>query len=336
MTAEIAIVFMLYLLGELKIVTRFIYESFINRYMYLPNYADGSIVNLMSSIKKALGGKHSYKELKILPSKNIKDSKNVVLLIIDGLGYLYLKEHLKGTIFEDGLKDKLTSVFPPTTASAITTFATGLSPSEHAFTGWFMHLKELGVVSTILPFNPRIGGSAFSSNDINISDILRCRGFTKDLKISSYLITHNKIKNSDFTKYTAEKSRILGYKSLQGFFKQVRKAIKTHNRKKFIYGYWPELDSIAHEKGINSKQARKHFSEICSELTKLLKSMNGTNTKVIITADHGLIDTTKERLINLEDHPDMLDCLSLPLCGEPRAAYCYVHPSKAKKFEKIC
>ena len=44
-----------------------------------------------------------------------------------------------------------TAANPPTTSAAITTFATGLAPQQHAVTGWFMHLKELGAVSTILP-----------------------------------------------------------------------------------------------------------------------------------------------------------------------------------------
>ena len=29
-----------------------------------------------------------------------------------------------------------------------------------------------------------------------------------------------------------------------------------------------------------------------------------------------------------------METLTLPLCGEPRAAYCYVHPAKARQFEK--
>ena len=54
--------------------------------MALPNYKDGSIVNLMSSIAGSFGLKTKYKPLKDLA--NIK-SKNIVLIIIDGLGYNY-------------------------------------------------------------------------------------------------------------------------------------------------------------------------------------------------------------------------------------------------------
>lgn len=30
----------------------------------------------------------------------------------------------------------------------------------------------------------------------------------------------------------------------------------------------------------------------------------------------------------------MEECLSLPLCGEGRSVYCYIHPSKVNQFER--
>jgi hypothetical protein len=38
-------------------------------------------------------------------------------------------------------------------------------------------------------------------------------------------------------------------------------------------------------------------------------------------------------MIHLEDHKELQECLSLPLCGEGRVVYCYVKVSKAKRFE---
>ena len=52
--------------------------------MHLPNYKDGSIVNLMSSINKAFGGRSSYQPLKNFDIADIS-KKNIVLIIIDGI-----------------------------------------------------------------------------------------------------------------------------------------------------------------------------------------------------------------------------------------------------------
>lgn len=47
----------------------------------LPNYKDGSIVNLMSSIGAFLGARSQYAPLKIFPSKYLKNSKNIAICL---------------------------------------------------------------------------------------------------------------------------------------------------------------------------------------------------------------------------------------------------------------
>lgn len=126
----------------------------------------------------------------------------------------------------------------------------------------------------------------------------------------------------------------MGYTTLNGFFSQIRKAVKSHNQRKYIYAYWYEFDSISHKNGVNSKKAYNHFKEIDKRLKSLVKNIKNTNTTLIITSDHGFVDSTKKQLIKLEDHPKLKECLTLPLCGERRTVYCYVHPSKTKQFEK--
>ncbi len=117
--------------------------------IYLPNYKDGSIVNLMSSIAQSFGGKTLYRPLKLLAPKELKNSKNVVLIVIDGLGFEYFRK--RKSFLKNYLVGPITSVFLPTTVSAITTFLTGVAPQQHAFTGWFMFLKEAGMVTKVFP-----------------------------------------------------------------------------------------------------------------------------------------------------------------------------------------
>lgn len=44
----------------------------------------------MSSIAQSFNGKTPYNRLNLISPKELKESKNVVLFIIDGLGYNYL------------------------------------------------------------------------------------------------------------------------------------------------------------------------------------------------------------------------------------------------------
>ena len=93
----------------------------------LPNYKNGSIVNLMASIAKAFGKKLLYNPLTLLSPDEIKPFKNVVLLVLDGLGYDYLINKKEKNFLNSHLRGPITSVFLPTTASAITSFQTGVA-----------------------------------------------------------------------------------------------------------------------------------------------------------------------------------------------------------------
>ncbi len=287
----------------------------------------------MSSIGRAFGAKTSYSQLKLLPSGELKNSRDVVLIVIDGLGFEYFRK--RQSFLKNYLVGSMTSVFLPTTVSAITTFLTGVAPQQHAFTGWHMLLKEAGIVTKVFPdFSPRIGGSPLSEAGFEMEEILNQPSFFEKLQVKSFNIIHKDITASDFQKATSKKARILGYGNLNQFFGQIKKAINSSGHRKYIYAYWWQLDELNHAYGVNSKKANKHFEEIDKKLSRFIGSFKNSDTAFIITADHGFVNTFKKDEIKLEDHPKLKECLTLPLCGEKRVAYCYVHPSKAKEFEK--
>ncbi len=301
--------------------------------MNKPNYKNGSIVNLMSSIKKALGGKYKYESLE---SFNISDisKKNIVLIIIDGLGYDYLTKYGKDSFLYKNLKNKMTSVFPAATASALTTFSTGVAPQQHALTGWFMYLKEIGAVSVILPFTSRAGDLKLWKGKIKYKDIYNEKSFFEDLKTTSISIKHKDYINSEYSRLVDKGAKKLSFSNLNGFFRQINNALHINKNRKYIFAYWAKLDSLCHEKGTDSQEAKKHFNELDKKIKLLAKSLKNKNTTIIISADHGLIDTKeKDKIIELKNHPKFAETLTMPLSGEPRVAYCYVRPQKIEQFK---
>ncbi|MBK5935741.1 hypothetical protein CCR81_02840, partial [Halorhodospira halophila] len=100
--------------------------------------------------------------------------------------------------------------------------------------------------------------------------------------------------------------------------------------------YWPDLDTLSHQHGVDSAPVRDQFRSIDIAWQRLLDGVQGTDTVVLATADHGLIDTAPERTLYLEDHPELAEMLALPLCGEPRAAYCYLRPGTETDFQLYC
>lgn len=294
----------------------------------LPDY-ENSIVNLMSSIAKSYGVRLKYKPLEILDLRKLKGAKNVVLLVIDGLGVEFVKKNSgKGSVFVRNRIGEITSVFPSTTMSAITTFLTGSAPQEHGLAGWFMNLKELGGVGVVLKWEMRNK----SKIKIEVNKFFKQKPFLEKIRVNSYCVAPKEIIRGEFNKRFTKRAKKLGYNSLKGMFYQLGKVIRKRGRK-FVYAYWPGLDGLGHEHGMESRKVKKHFKEIERELEKFVRRMKGRNMVLLVTGDHGLIDVGKEKRINLNKHKEFMDCLSCAVCGEARVGFCYVRPGKVKEFE---
>ena len=93
-----------------------------------PDYSGGSLVNLIATVVGSRGGKAQHPPLRNLPAKEVGEARNIVLLIVDGLGDNYLRRRGAGSELARRRRASLTSVFPSTTASAITTSYTGRTP----------------------------------------------------------------------------------------------------------------------------------------------------------------------------------------------------------------
>jgi hypothetical protein len=304
--------------------------------MNLPDYEGRGIVNLMSSIMGARGGRADYAPLRLLPPDEISDTTNIVLLVVDGLGADYLQRVTPNGPLARGLRGVITSVFPPTTAAAITTFLTGDAPQQHAITGWFTYFRELGCVMTVLPGQPRYGGVSYAKAEIKAAKLFGHVSVFDRIRTRAVVVSPDSIARSDFNLAHLGHADLLTFRTLPQMFRQALRAIRQSPERKLLYLYWPKLDGIGHENGIESATARAHLLEIEREIMDFLVAAAGTDTLVLVTADHGQIETTEEERIDLADHPLLGQTLVLPLCGEPRAAFCYVRPDRVGEFERYC
>ena len=297
--------------------------------MIMPDYHGGSIVNLMASIAQAHGAKDRlYPPLRALPPARLA-SRNTVLLVIDGLGHDNLITHCGDGVLARHMNDRITSVFPPTTATAITTFLTGTAPQQHGVTGWFTYFRELGSVLAVLPYQPRHGSPAPTIPARRLFDHVPV--FDR-LEARCHVVAPTRIVHSEFNTAHHGKARPHAFASLGQMFDTIAQIARAQGGRNYIYAYWPELDRLAHEHGIASREAVAHLAKIDAAFGSFLAEVGGTGTTVIVTADHGFIDARPDQKIELDAHPQLARTLSLPLCGEGRAAYCYVHASQRAQF----
>jgi hypothetical protein len=302
--------------------------------MSQPDYHGGSIVNLMTSLILGLGGaSNGYVPLRTLEPGRLKQYRNIVLLVIDGLGHQYLTRAGAGSTLRAHLQGRITSVFPTTTATAITTFFTGLAPQQHGLTGWHTWFRELGCVLKVLLTCPRYGGASLHDTGIDAARLFDHVPVFDHLSACSHVISPQHIAHSNFNLAHSGRAKVHAYQGLEQMFELTAGVVRASRERSFVYAYWPDMDRIAHEYGIASDEAHRHLAELDAGFMQFLERIAGSDTLVIATADHGIIDTVEERVIDLGNHPDMADMLVLPLCGEPRVAFCYVRPDRHHDFE---
>ena len=298
-----------------------------------PNY-NNSVLNLVSTILFAMGIKPSQNTLKQINLNELKSKKNIVLILFDGLGYNFLKKYsLKNpkNILNSNLLDKITSVFPSTTTAVITSILTEKTPLEHGAIGWNLFFKEYGKFINILPWQDGVTNENLNTKYYNFSSIFDSENIFAKIKnetnnkVESFYISPSEIADSHYATKMTYPAKILAYKDETTMFKQIEKIIlnskenakELTENKNFIYAYSLYPDKYAHSKGIENIDTKELMQNIEKQLKALIKNLNGTDTTIFITADHGMIDIAKTIDIN-EDNKELYNSLILPTFPEGR------------------
>jgi hypothetical protein len=289
-----------------------------------PDYAGGSLVNLVASVVASRGGRPLHEPLKKFPtfSSNAANATNLVLLLIDGLGDNYLQRRHPTSELARRRRGSMTSVFPSTTASAITTSYTGRTPLEHGLTGWFTYFGEAGCVSAALPFRSRGDMAPLSARGVTPEQIYTVPSLFGGMPVESIVVSHRDIIDSQYNSVHCRGAEKLAYDKADELVAQVERAVKSSAARKFVYAYWPHYDQVSHRYGSQSEQAAGEFGIIDAAFAELVQRLKGTDTLIIATADHGFVDGPPDACVELPAR--LASMLRFPLCGERRVVYCHV------------
>jgi predicted AlkP superfamily pyrophosphatase or phosphodiesterase len=242
--------------------------------------------------------------------------------MIDGLGYNLIKNLLvdcsANSLLSGSRLEKISTIYPSTTVSVITSFETGLTPAEHGMVGWDVYSKEHGMVLTPFRDSPTISRK-FSLYEAGIRTIIPGpklfeRAAEKDKIL---IITEKKINTFNFSKIrncTCE-----SYAVKHDMLVKIRDAV-SKDKYDFIYVYHSLIDSLEHAYGPSSEVVRHSVSSLFTEMNRvLLPTIVKSDYNLIITADHGQIDTRK--LITINGKSEIMDYLSGPPWGDARVKY---------------
>ncbi len=315
----------------------------------LPHYSGYSIVNLAPTVAQLMGirlegrtpalPKHLWTDL-------AHDVKCIVLLILDAVGYRQLQHYrdTESSLFSRlALKGRLvpiTSVFPSTTVSALTSIWTGQPPLGHGFLGTKMLLPKQGVLANMLKMVPAAygGGGKLEDWGWEPDEFIRVPSLAARLGAAGIrTVAHTRLSfiGSSLTRiFLRGMDEVRGYVGLSDLWLNLRRTLteRQANQRLFIDAYWGGVDNVGHVYGPTGAylpSAMRHIARSFEEdfLARLPKEAR-EDTLLIVTADHGQIATPPERVVHLPDHPALQETLLLPPAGESRAAYFYAKPGQ--------
>ena len=282
-----------------------------------PDY-NRSVLSISSSIMKYYNVDSNYQSLKELDDILSKKYRNIVYLIIDGLGYNIMRSTLSNDSFlNKHTLTSVTTVLPSSTVPATTAIHSGLSPLESGWIGWMQYIKENNCMLEM-----------FSGRDFYTRKVIEDNSYKEDLK---YTRIYDLIcsKNSDinfhllFPEFAPN-----GSKTFEELCGKIEYACnnKEHN---LISAYWDEFDTTMHEFGVGSKESFDVLTNINKNLEELTKKLD--DTLIIITADHGQVNIKE---IYLNDYPDIDACLKMPPSIEFRFVTFFIKDGMHEEFVK--
>ena len=283
--------------------------------MVLPDYKN-SIANMPNSVLKNFGVETVGDTLPVFDGFLQKEYKNVVVLLLDGLGVSTIREHLK----EDGpfrthLKCEYSSTFVSTTVAATTSAITGLQPCEHAWLGWDCYYPQID--KTVTVYLNTVTGTGEPAADYNVA-----------WKYTPYVSVIERLNKAGHKAYAVSPFVAPNPQS----FEEIIGHIKTHcsePERKYIYAYWPFPDDTLHRFGGGSKEAFDNMKYLEDKVSALADELE--DTLLVVTADHGHLNSDSAFL---KDYPEIVECLERIPSFEPRALNLFVKKGREKDLEE--
>ncbi|WP_280401613.1 alkaline phosphatase family protein [Nocardia carnea] len=258
----------------------------------------------------------------------IAPNRDVVVLLIDGLGAELLSRHrdLAPTLTAC-TATTLTAGFPATTSTSLTSLALGAPCATHGIIGYSFGVPGRDGIRLFNSLRWRLDGStgddareshppeSIQPGTSRLED-LAAHGVEVHYVVPAYQRTSGLTRASFRAPGTLHPATTLN---------EVRDgilAVAGHSGpgSRFAYAYFPDLDSNGHLHGPESPEALAVLREIDAFAADLLTDLPDTCT-LLVTGDHGMVHA--DTVIDLDSRPGLLDGVRL-IAGEARVRHIYL------------
>jgi len=340
-----------------------------------PEYERCSLDRVPGTAARALGVDLD----RSLPTETVPDGdyQNVVVLLIDGYGWDRFRAGERPALLDRlaaaGETTPITSVYPTETAAAITSLNTGRTPAEHGLLGWNLRLPSVDRTVQTLPFLTRpaddaraaaaadetgsvaptapslppetASGDLVDATDgaVDGTDLFDGRSVYERLGeagVESHAIQPSRIVGGPYGEVATAGAQRHGVDSVAGFALSIRRQLAAATAPTYVYAYWPNVDSAAHDAGTQSDDYAAELVAVCAAVERELDRLDDTTaaeTLLLTTADHGHRQSEPSAAVDLSEIPAVWEHLArhddgrpvLPT-GGPRNLHLHVQPGEVE------
>lgn len=257
--------------------------------------------------------------------------ETVVLVVVDGYGLEAWKrdraDHaILNALAERGTVTPLTAVYPSETAAAITTVETGQLPCEHGRVGWNVYEPSTDRAFLALSGETKAGDAeggvadeAWAGVDYHYTELA-------DAGVDCHRLQPFATETAGVTHHT--------YDGLDAFAGRLSAVLADSDDPGYVYAYLPQADHAAHRAGTESEAFDAAVAGVCEQLSAFVDGLDaGTaaRTLLLVTADHGHVDTDPGRNVDLSANPTVManlrrhaDGTPVRLAGSPRNVHLHL------------
>lgn len=276
-----------------------------------PAYRDRSLGDVLPAIAAALGvdgGFHTS-------SLAFPQAQKYVLFLVDGLGYELLRDHPAEAPFLHSLLDgqrPATVGVPTTTATSLTSLGTALTPGTHGVVGYTSRIPGTDRLLNALQWDKRVDAQEWQPHPTAFAR-LAASG------VRTTVVSKREFAGSGLSVAGQRGAEFVGADRVGERLAGVLAA--SAGSPSLTYLYDGDLDWTGHRYGVASLQWEQQLSMVDAAAEHLRDSLPD-DTRLVVVADHGMVDSPAANRIDVDDEPDLREGVAL-LGGEARFRHLY-------------
>ena len=256
-------------------------------------------------------------------SDRFAPARSAIVCVVDGLGAHNLRAragHARYLTAAMSKRDVARTVFPSTTAAALTSLLTGTEPGIHGIVGYRALVPDTGEVLN------QLRGWDTHGLPVSWQRAAPLFGREADAGRPTFFVSKPEYTGTGFTEATMRGAAAV---PAEDFVDRVDLAVDlaTRHAGALIYLYTPELDGIGHRRGWESDEWTVGLEDVDAALARLGRALP-VGVGAVVTADHGMVDVPRHRHRLLGEGSPLIERVA-QIGGEPRMLHLYTDPGAA-------